>query len=276
MIKSVPIYDIDDSSMVVNTDDFWWWSWWWAVNSVNWKTWTVILNKSDIWLSNVDNTSDLNKPIATATQTALNNKANLVAGKVPSNELPSYVDDVLEFPNLASFPVTWESWKIYIALDNWISYRWTGSIYTAVTDLSNYYTKVENDNLLNWKVDKVVWKQLSTEDYTTAEKTKLSWIQALATANSTDTQLRDRATHTWVQDISTITNLQTTLDWKANLSSIWKYRAYLSWWNDHNTLVIRPDSENFMIEIDSGDILKYNSSISWVLVGNRLIVNYWE
>jgi hypothetical protein len=34
----------------------------------------------------------------------LNTKADLVDGKVPSSQLPSYVDDVLEFANLASFP----------------------------------------------------------------------------------------------------------------------------------------------------------------------------
>ena len=41
------------------------------------KTWQT-LDKAVIGLSNVDNTSDLNKPISTATQTALNGKANLV------------------------------------------------------------------------------------------------------------------------------------------------------------------------------------------------------
>jgi len=43
------------------------------VTSVNTKTGAVVLSKGDIGLSNVDNTSDLNKPISTATQTALNN-----------------------------------------------------------------------------------------------------------------------------------------------------------------------------------------------------------
>lgn len=49
-----------------------------AVDSVNGQTGVVNLTKSDIGLSNVDNTSDLSKPISTATQTALNNKANSV------------------------------------------------------------------------------------------------------------------------------------------------------------------------------------------------------
>lgn len=47
-----------------------------AVTSVAGKTGDVTLNKADIGLSNVDNTSDANKPVSTATATALSNKAN--------------------------------------------------------------------------------------------------------------------------------------------------------------------------------------------------------
>lgn len=46
------------------------------------------VTKSDVGLSNVDNTSDVNKPISTAVQTALSTKADLVDGKVPSTQLP--------------------------------------------------------------------------------------------------------------------------------------------------------------------------------------------
>lgn len=59
--------------------------------------------------------------------------ATLVDGVVPSNQLPSYVDDVLEFADLASFPGTGESGKIYIALDNNAQYRWSGTVYIAIT-----------------------------------------------------------------------------------------------------------------------------------------------
>lgn len=48
-----------------------------GVDSVNGQTGVVVLTKSDISLSNVDDTSDTNKPISTATQTALDLKANL-------------------------------------------------------------------------------------------------------------------------------------------------------------------------------------------------------
>lgn len=49
------------------------------VVSVNGKTGIVVLNKADVGLSNVDNTSDLGKPISTLTQTALNLKADNLA-----------------------------------------------------------------------------------------------------------------------------------------------------------------------------------------------------
>lgn len=52
------------------------------------------ITKSDIGLSNVDNTSDTDKPISLAVQEALITKADLVAGAVPSNQLPSFVSSI--------------------------------------------------------------------------------------------------------------------------------------------------------------------------------------
>ena len=60
-------------------------------------------------------------------------KADLVDGKVPASQLPSYVDDVLEFSNLSSFPAIGESGKIYIALDSNLTYRWGGSSYVVMS-----------------------------------------------------------------------------------------------------------------------------------------------
>lgn len=46
---------------------------------------------------------------------AANGIASLDAGgKVPASQLPSYVDDVLEFSGVVNFPVAGESGKIYI------------------------------------------------------------------------------------------------------------------------------------------------------------------
>lgn len=59
------------------------------VQSVAGRTGTVTLTKSDVGLGNVDNTSDTSKPISTATQTALDAKADLVGGLVPSAQIPA-------------------------------------------------------------------------------------------------------------------------------------------------------------------------------------------
>jgi hypothetical protein len=63
-----------------------------------------------------------------------NGYASLVGGKVPVNQLPSYVDDVLEFSSLSGFPTTGETGKIYIATDTNKQYRWTGSNYLQITN----------------------------------------------------------------------------------------------------------------------------------------------
>jgi hypothetical protein len=65
-------------------------------------------------------------------QNALNLKANLVGGKVPASELPSYVDDVVEVANYAALPATGETGKIYVTLDNNKIYRWSGSVYIEI------------------------------------------------------------------------------------------------------------------------------------------------
>jgi hypothetical protein len=52
------------------------------VQSVNGKTGVVVINKSDVSLGNVDNTSDVNKPISSATQTALDLKQTSIAGSI--------------------------------------------------------------------------------------------------------------------------------------------------------------------------------------------------
>jgi hypothetical protein len=54
--------------------------------------------------------------------------------KINQSYLPSYVDDVLEYANLASFPATGESGKIYIAIDSSKQYRWAGSAYLQITN----------------------------------------------------------------------------------------------------------------------------------------------
>jgi hypothetical protein len=75
----------------------------------------------------------------TGLQTALDGKqaagtyATLVGGAVPSSQLPSYVDDVIEYANLAAFPATNDGGKILVARDTGKIYRWSGSAYIEIS-----------------------------------------------------------------------------------------------------------------------------------------------
>ncbi len=60
-------------------------------------------------------------------------KADLVDGKVPASQLPSYVSDIVEAANLAAFPATGETSKIYVAIDTGKTYRWGGTVYAEVS-----------------------------------------------------------------------------------------------------------------------------------------------
>lgn len=54
-------------------------------------------------------------------------------GKVPAAQLPSYVDDVLEYSTKAQFPQIGETGKIYVAKDTNLTYRWTGTQYLEIS-----------------------------------------------------------------------------------------------------------------------------------------------
>ena len=54
-------------------------------------------------------------------------------GLVPASQLPSYVDDVLEFANKTGFPEKGETGKIYVAQDTNLTYRWSGTAYVEIS-----------------------------------------------------------------------------------------------------------------------------------------------
>ena len=54
-------------------------------------------------------------------------------GLVPSSQLPSYVDDVLEYPSPGDFPSTGEEGKIYVTKDTTLTYRWSGPGYVEIS-----------------------------------------------------------------------------------------------------------------------------------------------
>ena len=71
---------------------------------------------------------------------------------------------------------------------------------------ANVYTKEESNTSLALKVDKLIGKGLSTEDYSTAEKTKLDGLSNYTKPSS--------------EPISYITDLQTAIDAKATTTAL--------------------------------------------------------
>lgn len=89
-----------------------------------------VLKKSDVGLSNVTNDAQVKR---TEMGTA-NGVATLGSdSKIPAAQLPSYVDDVLEYDNKSAFPETGEAGKIYVAKDTNLTYRWSGSAYVEIS-----------------------------------------------------------------------------------------------------------------------------------------------
>ena len=113
-------------------------------------------------------------------------------GKIPSAQLPSYVDDVVEYATVASFPATGVAGILYIDLATNKQYRWGGSAYQVIT---------------SGAVDSVAGKTgvvtLSTSD-----------IVGL------DTALSGKASTSHTHAIADITGLQTALDAKATTSAL--------------------------------------------------------
>jgi len=137
------------------------------VTSVASKTGAVTLAKGDVGLSNCDDTSDANKPVSSATQTALNAKADLIAGKLNASQLPDlaiseYKGNVAD--QTAMLAVTGEKgdWvirnddsKVYVisgadstSASDWTALSYPAGFSGAYNDLTGKPTIPSNNNQL--------------------------------------------------------------------------------------------------------------------------------
>lgn len=86
--------------------------------------------KSEVGLGNVTNDAQVKR----TEMGAASGVATLDStGKIPSSQLPSYVDDVLEYNTKSDFPATGETGKIYIDKATNISWRWGGTDYVEIS-----------------------------------------------------------------------------------------------------------------------------------------------
>ena len=106
-------------------------------------------------------------------------------GKVPSAQLPSYVDDIEEYDDFASFPVVGESGKIYLADDTGKIYRWATSQYIEIS--SDAGAPVLSVNSLTGAVvldpDDLIDTSTTNKFTTASDISKLSGIASGAEAN---------------------------------------------------------------------------------------------
>ena len=88
------------------------------------------MTKSQVGLGNVTNDSQVKRSeMGTA-----NGVATLDAnGIINTSQLPSYVDDVLEYTAKSSFPTTGETGKIYVDTSTNLTWRWSGTQYVEIS-----------------------------------------------------------------------------------------------------------------------------------------------
>ena len=134
------------------------------------------VTKEQIGLSNVTNDAQVKRNEMGVANGVATLNAN---AKIPNNLLDSII---VKYSTTSELPTNGESNKIYIV--NNLLYIWDGTKYEEVsksldigTTEGTAYEGSKGKALENNKVDKVEGKQLSTNDYTTAEKTKLAGIE---------------------------------------------------------------------------------------------------
>lgn len=129
-------------------------------------------------------------------------------------------------------------------------------------DLSNYYTKSQVDAKDNQKVDKVAGKGLSTNDYTTAEKTKLAGL-----SNYDDSDIKASIANTYTK---TQVYTKTEVDNKISAASQNKIDKYVSRFTDSDRLAYQGDSQvNIHYEIATYDSSNntYSKTTDFVTIG---------
>ena len=217
--------------------------------------------KESNWIL-IGDTSELNNKVQEFIDSkgAPNGLASLnESGIIPSAQLPSYVDDVIEVDTFSNLPGTGESGKIYIVQDTNLTYRWSGTGYveiskslalgeTSSTAYPGDKGKATTDKLnktsnkvvvgpvtVNHSTDKIVLKYQThftstnsdSEDSHTINAATTSQAGVMSSADKTKLNgLKDQAGIT--SDIDAVqTNLETHINNKSNPHEVTKVQVGL-------------------------------------------------
>lgn len=205
-----------------------------------WTNRSITELKIDLELDTVDNTSDVDKPISTATQIALDTKVDentpivgatktkltydskglitagtdLIESDIPTlsqSKITNLTSDLsAKEPTItaASTTLFYRGDKTFTAVP-WADVSGKPSSFTPSVHATSHVTGGED----------VIPNAIASGNsglLSGSDKAKLDGIASGATANDSNSNLRDRTTHTGAQAISTITGLQTTLDSKVD------------------------------------------------------------
>lgn len=133
--------------------------------------------------------------------------ASKITGTIPQANLPSYVDDVLEYSSKSSFPKTGESGKIYVDTTTNLTYRWGGSSYVEISP-------------------SIALGETSSTAFR-GDRGKIAYDHSQATGNPHNLTLSNlgiSATATELNFVDGVTsNIQTQLNAKANTSALAAY-----------------------------------------------------
>ena len=230
------------------------------VLSVNWYTGTITLTKSDVWLGDVDNTSDLNKPISTATQTALNLKITW-PGTVVDNALPRY-DGTTGYLLQSSLVSVDDSWNLTTTWPNIsIDSTWSAPqfrVYRSSTERLAVGVASWNNQFFTWTV-----------------------VNDAVIRASTDTA----SLHLWVSDwspavVPTMTLTQTLVGiWTTTPTFSLTIQSSTSWLAVYNTAVDPTNFERWVFQRASNNLLiwfqAWWSGMWWRTVVLRATSSTW-
>lgn len=187
-----------------------------AVLSVNAQIGEVVLDKSDVGLSNVDNTSDAAKPISTATQTALDTKASSTHTHT-SSQVTDFDAEVDNNATVAANTAARHTHANQATLDATTA-SFTTAKDTKLTSISTGATANSSDATLLSRANHTGAQPIST---VTGLQTALDAKQAsgdYATNTALTTGLSGKASTSHAHVITDTTGLQTALDSKAAVS----------------------------------------------------------
>ena len=178
-----------------------------------------------------------------ATKEEIAAKADLVGGKVPAAQLPSYVDDVLEYGSRSEFPPSGEGGRIYVAKDTNLVYRWSGTQYVEISPspvLDGTVTAASPNGVRSsgiWSWVKSLLPRWLTGDY--AEPATVASVEAKADKSALDAHVADTGNPHGVTAAQV--NAYTKAETDAKLAGKLDTRGKLVWDDAQGSLILGDD-----------------------------------